>query len=578
MPGINARCPGRQLRNDPILLAFVTAPPLIWSDFHPMEPNAPADEPAPEPPIEEPAAEAAVEPLPPTGMPDEDPPLSADVESSAEPAPGEPEEALQQLAERAQSGRLSAADEEQATRLVKECLLGGKSGVATAAAVLPKLAWVVGVSGATAAWPDMKAAAKTQLLKALADDESDAARRIRLSLARGLYKLQDVATTLKIGVAVAKEMRDKNTGDISPRNVQVFANVFLGKAKPWCALLPLAELKPADADALVHCALVAAFSLPHPPVTQLGVLKWAAAAGRLAKVHESTLAAVIKGVTRWSAKWQAALRKEIPELPEGLLAALKIPAGSGTAAETAEQSPAEATLETDSSADADRSSISTATSAVEGTDQEEPAKRRERPVYVSRTVPTREVRPPPPPVARTPAEFPQRGAPSKSGQFNLTETLRQIDGHVAWLKSELKNAENKLRLREDDVRRTRRKPEAPVIEGEPTPEELARLNVQLEARIVELQSRLDDLTTDSEARAASQGVLTDASPPRPEDQLRTLLALKLQEGYADFLALEQEARDLVVQQHYRTLLREVFDVLKHEGVQLTAPPEDTPPR
>ena len=65
-----------------------------------------------------------------------------------------------------------------------------------------------------------------------------------------------------------------------------------------------------------------------------------------------------------------------------------------------------------------------------------------------------------------------------------------------------------------------------------------------------------------------------SKPPSPDAQLRTLLALKLQEGYGDFLALEQESRDLVARQHYRTLLREVFDVLKNEGVELTPPPEE----
>ena len=167
------------------------------------------------------------------------------------------------------------------------------------------------------------------------------------------------------------------------------------------------------------------------------------------------------------------------------------------------------------------------------------------------------------------------GASPKSSQFNLGDALRQIDAHVAWLKSEIKSAESKARPRDDDARRARlRKPEVTIIEGEPTPEELARLNVQLESRIAELQSRLDDLAADSEARAASSGVLTDAPPPGPDAQLRTLLALKLQDGYGDFLALEQESRDLVARQHYRTLMREVFDVLRNEGVELTAPPEE----
>jgi hypothetical protein len=51
-------------------------------------------------------------------------------------------------------------------------------------------------------------------------------------------------------------------------------------------------------------------------------------------------------------------------------------------------------------------------------------------------------------------------------------------------------------------------------------------------------------------------------------QLRTLLALKLQEDYADFHALESETNDQVVQQHYKTLLRHVFDVLQQLDVPL----------
>jgi hypothetical protein len=50
--------------------------------------------------------------------------------------------------------------------------------------------------------------------------------------------------------------------------------------------------------------------------------------------------------------------------------------------------------------------------------------------------------------------------------------------------------------------------------------------------------------------------------------VRTLLALKLQEDYADFHALESETNDQVVQQHYKTLLRHVFDVLQQLDVPL----------
>jgi hypothetical protein len=47
-----------------------------------------------------------------------------------------------------------------------------------------------------------------------------------------------------------------------------------------------------------------------------------------------------------------------------------------------------------------------------------------------------------------------------------------------------------------------------------------------------------------------------------------LLALKLQDDYADFLALEQEAPDRVVQQHYQTVMQHVFEVLREVQVPL----------
>jgi hypothetical protein len=54
-------------------------------------------------------------------------------------------------------------------------------------------------------------------------------------------------------------------------------------------------------------------------------------------------------------------------------------------------------------------------------------------------------------------------------------------------------------------------------------------------------------------------------------QLRALLALKLQEDFADFEALEKDAHDLVVSQHYPTILRHIFEVLREVQVPLAAP-------
>lgn len=460
-------------------------------------------------------------------------------------------DSLAGLANRALSGRLAPAEEERAATLLKEALLEGKEGVPRAGDALPKLPWIVGVRGVEAAWPEMKTRTKAQLLKALTETDSDAARRVRLSLARALFK-QDVPAAIKVAIAVCKEMRDKETGALSVKNAQIFANVFIGKAKPWIGQVSLAEMKPAEADLLVHCALMAVFSLPHPPVTQLGVLRWAAEGGRLAKLNESAVGAVTRGIARWSGKWQGALRKEVAGLPEEIASAFK-PVAPESGAEAVDSQAAEAEE----------------SSAEEGDEDEEgePAPKKERPVY--------EPRPQRPPSAPEPREegprkerpvYQPRSAGGASA-FSLSEALRGIDTYVQSLRAEL--AQAKARQKDDDSRKGRRTPDRGVIiAGEPTAEELGRLNQQLEARIVELQQRIDDLMADAEDRAASMGAHADSPVGDDETRLRSLLALKLQEDFADFLALEKESQSVVVQQHYKGLLRHVFDVLRQEGVEL----------
>ncbi|HEX8312731.1 MAG TPA: hypothetical protein VF614_15520 [Chthoniobacteraceae bacterium] len=529
-------------------------------------------------------------------------------ETGAHP-PGEMDE-LDQLVARAQNGRLSAPDEDRAKTLLKQELLGGKAGVARAALLLPRFVWVVGVDAVTGAWGEMKVTSKTQLLKALGDEDSDAVRRMRLSLSRGLFKI-DVPAALKVAIGVVKELKDKETGLLGGRQAQIFSNVFIGKARPWVAQLPLAELKPAEAEALVHCAVVSAFSLPHPPVTQLGVLKWAGEGGRLTKLHESALAAVVKAVSRWSGKWQGALRNEVAELPEAIAAALK--------PITAEPAPVDAPSPAPGDqprgervdpapADRDEEDFDDEDDDQESTDA--PPPRKERPVYEPR--PQKPVAADSGDSAREPRDSRERdrerndrgergdrergdrdqrkerpvyqprnaGSGSAGGAaqgFNLNETLRQIEAHVQSLRNELNTAQTKLRQREDDRGRggggasgRRGAPErpTPIVHGEPTIEELARLNQQLEARAVELQTRIDELAADSEDRAVSMGVMSGEPVADPGDQLRTLLGLKLQEDYADYLALEAEAPDFVVQQHYKALLKDVFAVLRHEGIPL----------
>ncbi|MEP6673032.1 MAG: hypothetical protein ABJF10_27980 [Chthoniobacter sp.] len=552
-----------------------------------METNSPADVPTPANPPETPAEAAPVEapaadlftPVANAGPTDPAEPVEA--EGDAEATPGEPglADELTQLAEASQRARLSPADEERMATLLKEALLGGRAGVTRAIEALPRVPWIVGVRAVEAVWVELTAGFRTQLLAGLGKDETDASRRIRLSLSRALFKI-DVAVALKLAVGVARELRDKDTGLLTTKQSQIFANVFIGRGKPWLAQLSLADVKPADGDALVHCAVLAVFTLPHPPVTQLGVLKWAREQERLGKLDAPALEAVKKGVARWSAKWQGALRKEVSDLPEEIAAVLKpgaeqSPAGEqesapseagesaegpeGVAVEGAETMAKEDDEDDDDDDDIDDEDEDEEDDEDKDEEKERGRGRRERPVYEPR---------PQKPAGERPVYTP-RNAGNVGKNFNLNEALRGIDGYVQSLRAELSAAQTKARRESRDDRRPE-KSAGPIIPGQPTPEELARLNQQLEARNAELQERITDLTQHSEDIAVSTGALTGAPVSDVVAQMRTLLALKLQEDFADYLALEKESNDLVVQQHYKSLLRHVFEVLQQLEVPLKA--------
>ena len=514
-----------------------------------METNSPAGESTPELPLENSAPAPAGEP--PAGeMPGTDgPPEQAQSGSAADRPPDD----LTLLAEASQRARLPPADEERMGALLKEALLGGRSGVARAIEVLPHVPWIVGVRAVETVWPELTAGFRTQLLSGLAKEETDAARRIRLSLARALFKL-DPPVALKIATAVAREFRDAETGGLSPRQAQIFANVFIGRGKPWLAQLPLAELKPADLDALVHCAVLSVFLLPHPPVTQLGIIKWAQEQGRLGKLEPAALEALTKGLARWSGKWQGALRKEVAELPEEIAAILKPAAEPPAVAEGGPEvfeEPRDAAEDADADHEEDEDEEEAETSGAP----------RERPVYEPRPQKAGAEAP-----RERPVYTPRNAGANVPRNFNLPEALRSIEAYANGLRAELAAAQTRSRKEE----RFRPEKSGPIIAGEPSAEELARLNLQLEARNAELQERITELTQHSEDLAVSTGAMAGQEVSHPDAQLRTLLALKLQEDFADFLALEKAANDLVVRVHYPGLLRHVFEVLQQLDVPLKA--------
>ena len=493
---------------------------------------------------------------------------------------------LEDFAERARRGRLNSEEESEAVAVLKEALLGGRVDVAKAVAATPSLPWIVSVQATAAAWPDMKPSFRSQFLAGLARAQGEQAARIRLSLARGLFKV-DQSAALKLILLSLKLLRNKETGLLEGKGPALFANVLIGRGKAWALQLPLQTLKPIEADLLVFAALHGAFHAPQAPIAQLSILKWAAAAERLTRLPEALETLILKGISRWSGKWQAALRKEVSPLPDSWTEGFKNHASKQadsrqkSTAEKPEQSGEQDSEDQDQpnqtesslpSAE-DRAKERPTNSESESDDDDEdeddnddeqdeaetPSKHKQRPVYVSKTVPHHGAPQQPPHTNR-------RG--SVQSAFNLQDTLRQIDNYVAGLRGELASTQKQLRQREDDPRRARRneRPAPVVVPGELSTEELMRLNQQLESRNAELKARIDELTLDSEERAASSGLISNSVPPDASTQLRTLLGFKLKDDYEDYLALQQEARDLVVQQHYRTLLQHVFEVLLAEGI------------
>ena len=536
--------------------------------------------------------------------------------SGPEPFTGAPEPgSIEEFAVRAQRERLPAEDEARAGSVLSELLLGSRSDVARAVACIPRLPWTIVTQATTKAWPEMKATLRTQMLAGLAKSQGEAAARIRLSLARGLFKI-DQAASLKLIILTVKSMRDRTSGLLNGKGAAHFAGVLIGRGKAWILQVPTESLKPAEVDLLVRAALHGAFHAPQPPLTQIHTIKWAESLGCLQKLSEPLEQLILKSINRWSSKWQGVLKREIKDLPEKWLGSFKQHSSSdqSAGAESSELPPEDvadpsaenslgskkrkrqhpARSETDldhelaSEADPEReeededSAEHADSNEVESPESESDAPRppsmRDRPVYVSKTIPSNPSNSHES-ASDSGARSERQGAHSQrrgtlGAPFNLHETLRQIESYASGLRAELAAAQKQLRHAEESQKRARRTEKiAPApIPGSPSIDELNRLNQQLEFRNAELMARIEEMTLDSEERATSRGLAAvEPSEPEASEQLKTLLAFKLQEDFEDFHALQQQAKDIVVQQHYKTVIQHVFEVLQSEGIPLTLP-------
>ena len=495
-------------------------------------------------------------------------------------------DALVLLAQAAKAARLAPADEERATALLKERLTGAKTGINSAVGpMIDGLPWIVCVNAVSAVWEKLSAPMRRHLLGSIAKMETDTARRLRLSLARAIFKLEPPAG-LKLAAAAAADLKHPETGELTVKHRQFFFNIFIGKGKPWLLQLPLADLKPGEADALVHCAIEC---FPFcPPLSQLSILRWAHGAGRLKKTSGTDLETVAKGVTRWTAKLQRQLKAEIADLPAALEAVLK-PEALKPEAQPAPAAPEPQRPET--------RRTPRATAAMEPTPgpvaPEHGSEQEAAPEPAAPTAPVEELiipgraerlarkaeeklthrRPEPErrkPEPRGPEERPERPERGERAtrSFDVKEALRGVESYVASLRSELEQTKTQLSRHNQEGKRGGRSARADEEKFPVEVEALTRHNTRLEATVAELRAQLEDLAAHHEAVAESRQLHTGEPLPEGEEQLKTLLAIKLQESYETYEAMRLESLDKVFRLDYRDLLGSVFETLLNAGVSL----------
>jgi len=305
----------------------------------------------------------------------------------------------------------------------------------------------------------------------------------------------------------------------------------------------MADMKPAEAQKLITPALESCSQAPI--FTQIWVLRWICDADKFDILPPEHVASIGKSINRWQSRWHKELRKIIPKLPDALEAALSdshvrpLPSAADILAPILSVPPAPS--------EAEPAQEPLQASAAEPAPSAPPA---------PRPAPAR----PPEPQHRSSRDRPQP-AP---GPFDLNRSLREIEGYVSRLRSDLQQAQVAARRREsppaDRFRgRASHSQQASAAPGEI--DDLRRHNQQLEEQNQELRQRIEELTSDHEDRAATLQISDSL------EQFKTYLALKLKEDFADYTAISREALNEVVRRHAHEILGRIFALLQAEGVR-----------
>ena len=453
---------------------------------------------------------------------------------------------LRIVIENSRTGRLSPADEQKGAALFKDLVMSGGKPLSSALELLGDLPWFVPVNGALEAWPQLTPAKQRAFFAALKPLESEASRRMRLSIARGLHKL-DPTSAVKLIAATLQNLRTETGLDLKDR--QIFYSVLIGKNKPWLLQLDLKSLRPAEAKLLALSAIECAVTA-NPPAA-VAVIQWAKPFQPLTTLPEPLQHELAKSFKKWSSRWQKQLEEaDLPPILNEIL-------------QTKFSKPAE------ERPDAPIQESPRPLNTHESVQHPHQQNRRRPQQQQSRSQATG---PGPSENRHEKSQRHRLERPAPSAQTSgpdVSDLLKQIQAQFNDLRGELLNARNQ-------ALRAYQPPKQGEVHGSETNKEFGKLreeNERLKEAVSALRETLSDLASHNFDEAVSRRADTGAPVTDPVEQYKSLLTLRVREQIVNFQSLNREqnvdALPLLLDNILRTLQERGIDL---ENIE-TPPPQ-----
>ena len=454
---------------------------------------------------------------------------------------------LRVIIESSRSGRLSPADEQKGATLFKELVTSGGKPLSSALELLGDLPWFVPVNGALEAWPQLTPTKQRSFLAALKPLESEASRRMRLSIARGLHKL-DPTSALKLIIATLQNLRTES--GLDPKDRQIFYSVLIGKNKPWLLQLDLKSLKPAEAKMLALTAIECAAGA-NPPAT-VAVIQWAKPFQTLKTIPETLQHELGKTFRKWSSRWQKQLAEEdLPPVLHEILQAKLVKSADDLpdtpAPEPAPQSIPQESVQRSHPHNRRPSQHHQGKSQAIGSGENRHEKSHRQ----------RLEKPPP---------YGQKSQPTGG---EVSDLLRQIQAQFDALREEVQAARNLVRQSHQPPRQG----EVRVVETNKEVGKLLEENAHLTETVTALRETLSDLASENFDQAVSRKADSGEPVTDPVEQYKSFLTLRVREQIVNFHTLNRDnnvdALPLLLDNILRTLQESGIDL---ENIE-TPPPQ-----